>query len=59
MPEAPNEHLGHDGAAYPVSYYVRLSEDRLVSTLHSQGAWQPGEQHLAPASGIVLAEIER
>ncbi|MGZ1489682.1 thioesterase family protein [Brevibacterium sediminis] len=59
MPEAPNEHLGHDGAAYPDSYYVRLSEDRLVSTLHSQGAWQPGEQHLAPASGMVLAEIER
>ncbi|WP_423058484.1 thioesterase family protein [Brevibacterium linens] len=59
MPEAPNEHLGHDGAAYPDSYYVRLSEDRLVSTLHSQGAWQPGEQHLSPAAGLVLAEIER
>ncbi len=27
--------------------------------MHSQGAWQPGEQHLAPASGLVLAEIER
>ncbi|WP_166974606.1 thioesterase family protein [Brevibacterium atlanticum] len=59
MPEAPNNHLGHDGAAYPDSCYVRRSEDRLVSTLHSQGAWQPGEQHLAPASGIVLAEVER
>ena len=59
MPDAPNDHLGHDGAAYPDSYYVRLSEDRLVSTLHSQGAWQPGEQHLAPAAGLVLAEIER
>ncbi|UVI35810.1 thioesterase family protein [Brevibacterium spongiae] len=59
MPDAPNDHLGHDGAAYPDSYYVRLSENRLVSTLHSQGAWQPGEQHLAPASGMVLAEIER
>lgn len=59
MPDAPNNHLGHDGAAYPDSCYVRLSEDRLVSTLHSQGAWQPGEQHLAPASGIVLAEVER
>lgn len=59
MPEALNEHLGHDGAACPDSYYVRLGEDRLVSTLHSQGAWQPGEQHLAPASGMVLAEVER
>lgn len=59
MPEAPNQHLGHDGASCPDSYYVRLSENRLHSTLHSQGAWQPGEQHMAPASGLVLAEIER
>lgn len=59
MPEALNEHLGHDGGAYPDSYYVRTAPDRFVSTLHSQGAWQPGEQHLAPASGLVLAEIER
>ncbi|MCD1286692.1 MULTISPECIES: thioesterase family protein [unclassified Brevibacterium] len=59
MPEAPNNHLGHDGAPVPDSHYVRLAEDRLVSTLHSQGAWQPGEQHMAPASGLVLAEIER
>jgi hypothetical protein len=59
MSDAPNNHLGHDGAACPDSCYVRLSEDRLVSTVHSQGAWQPGEQHLAPAAGIVLAEIER
>jgi hypothetical protein len=59
MSDAANNHLGHDGGTYPDSYYVRLAEDRLVSTLHSQGAWQPGEQHLAPASGLVLAEIER
>lgn len=59
MPAAENNHLGHDGARYPDSYYVRLSDERLISTLHSQGAWQPGEQHLAPASGLVLAEIER
>jgi hypothetical protein len=59
MSDAANNHLGHDGGTCPDSYYVRLAEDRLVSTLHSQGAWQPGEQHLAPASGLVLAEIER
>ena len=59
MPEARNEHLGHDGAACPDSYYVRTAPEAFVSTLHSQGAWQPGEQHLAPASGLVLAEIER
>lgn len=59
MPDASNQHLGHDGATVPDSYYVRLGEDRFASTLHSQGAWQPGEQHLAPASGLVLAEVER
>lgn len=59
MPETLNEHLGHDGAACPDSYYVRTGPEIFVSTLHSQGAWQPGEQHLAPAAGLVLAEIER
>lgn len=59
MPQAVNDHLGHDGAAFPDSYYVRVGESRIVSTMHSQGAWQPGEQHLAPAAGLVLAEIER
>jgi hypothetical protein len=52
-------HLGHAGEAYPDAFYVRLGEHRFVSTLHSQGAWQPGEQHLASASGLVLAEMER
>lgn len=59
MPTAENLHLGHDGTPVPDGYYVRLAADRLASTLHSQGAWQPGEQHLAVASGLVLAEIER
>jgi hypothetical protein len=59
MPVAANSHLGHAGDAYPEAFYVRLGEHRFASTLHSQGAWQPGEQHLAPASGLVLAEAER
>jgi hypothetical protein len=59
MPVATNLHLGHAGEAYPDAFYVRAGERRFISTLHSQGAWQPGEQHLAPASGLVLAEIER
>lgn len=58
MPYANNLHLGHAGEAYPDAFYARLSERRFVSTLHAQGAWQPGEQHLAPASGLVLAEVE-
>jgi Thioesterase-like superfamily len=59
MAVSTNLHLGNAGEAYPDAFYVRLGEDRFVSTLHSQGAWRPGEQHLAPASGLVLAEMER
>ena len=59
MPVAINRHLGHAGDAYPDAFYARLGENRFVSTLYAQGAWQPGEQHLAPASGLVLAEVER
>jgi hypothetical protein len=59
MGVAANLHLGHAGEAYPEAFYRRLGDGRLISTLHSQGAWQAGEQHLAPASGLVLAEVER
>lgn len=30
-----------------------------VSTIHAQGAWNPHEQHMAPASGILAAELEQ
>lgn len=59
MPEAINRHLGHAGEACPDAYYVRRSATDFVSTLHAQGAWQPGEQHLSPAAGLLLAEVER
>lgn len=59
MPVATNLHLGHAGEPYPDAFYVRRGDAGFVSTLHAQGAWQPGEQHLAPASGLVLAEVER
>ncbi|TAN08835.1 MAG: thioesterase family protein [Rhodanobacteraceae bacterium] len=59
MPVADNLHLGHAGEAYPDAFYVRRDAAGFVSTLHAQGAWQPGEQHLAPASGLVMAEVER
>lgn len=59
MPVATNLHLGHAGEAYPDAFYVRHSDSRFVSTLHSQGAWQRGEQHLAPAAGLMMAEVER
>lgn len=59
MPVATNLHLGHAGEDCPDAYYARRDEARFISTLHSQGAWQPGEQHLAPASGLLLAEVQR
>ncbi|MFA5664163.1 thioesterase family protein [Castellaniella sp.] len=59
MALSKNLHLGHDGTACPHAYYVRQDTDRFISTLHAQGSWQPGEQHLAPAAGLVLAEAER
>ena len=51
--------LSQDGKLFPDAFYVRVGEHRFASTLHSQGAWQPGEQHLAVASGLMLAEVER
>ncbi len=59
MPLAENRHLGGAGEAYPDACYQRLDGQRFQSTLHAQGAWQPGEQHLAPAAGLMLAEVER
>ncbi len=59
MPVTSNRHLGSAGEDYPDAYYVRLGENRFVSTLHAKGAWQAGEQSLAPASALMLAELER
>jgi len=59
MPAAENRHLGQGDDVCPDAFYVRRDEHRFISTAHSQGAWQPGEQHLAPASGLLLAEVER
>lgn len=35
------------------SYYHQLSPGRFESTIHAQGAWNPHEQHMAPATGIL------
>lgn len=32
---------------------------RYQSTLNAQGAWNPNEQHMAPATGVICAELER
>lgn len=30
-----------------------------TSTINAQGAWNPNEQHMAPATGIICAELEQ
>ncbi|NOL48720.1 thioesterase family protein [Pelistega europaea] len=49
------------------AYYRRLSHEVLADgstittyepTVHAQGAWNPHEQHMAPASGILARELE-
>ena len=32
---------------------------RYCPTIHAQGAWNPHEQHMAPASGVIAAELEQ
>lgn len=45
------------------AYYVLDARDgdtaRYRSTVHAQGAWNPGEQHMAPATGLLVHELER
>ncbi|MFJ3957933.1 thioesterase family protein [Arthrobacter sp. NPDC090010] len=41
------------------SYYVALGDGRYQSTVHAQGAWNPHEQHMAPASGLMVHELAR
>lgn len=50
------EHLAPLG---PPSYYRRLGENRYRPSTRTGGAWQPGEQHMAPVSGIVVHAIEQ
>jgi hypothetical protein len=40
------------------SFYVRLGPGRFRPTLRTEGAWQPGEQHMAPVSGIIVQALE-
>lgn len=40
-------------------YYHRLAEGRFESTIQAQGAWNPHEQHMAPATGILAHCLEQ
>ncbi|WIV42462.1 MULTISPECIES: thioesterase family protein [Glutamicibacter] len=39
-------------------YFEALGDGRYRSSWHSQGAWNPHEQHMAPASGILAYALE-
>ncbi|MEO8907419.1 MAG: thioesterase family protein [Microbacteriaceae bacterium] len=39
-------------------YYVALGGGRFEATVHTQGAWNPHEQHMAPVSGILTHFLE-
>lgn len=41
------------------SYFTRIDEHRFESHIHTQGAWNTEEQHVAPAFGLLLHETER
>lgn len=41
------------------SYYLHLGENRYESTIHSQGAWNTHEQHMAPVTGIMTHALEQ
>ncbi|AKT52527.1 thioesterase [Arsenicicoccus sp. oral taxon 190] len=40
-------------------YYAALGEGRYQPTLHAQGAWNDWEQHMAPASGLLVHALEQ
>lgn len=39
-------------------YYLELGDGRFAATQHTQGAWNPHEQHMAPVSGILAHQLE-
>ncbi|MBK7720910.1 MAG: thioesterase family protein [Austwickia sp.] len=40
------------------AYYTALGGGRYQPTIHTQGAWQPIEQHMAPVSGLLVHAVE-
>ncbi len=53
------EHIGAAGETIPDAYYIRLDDTRFHSTLHSQGAWNAHEQHMASASGLLIHAVQQ
>lgn len=46
-------------ASDATSYYRHLGGNQFESTIHTQGAWNPYEQHMAPVSGLLVHALEQ
>ncbi|WP_144828261.1 thioesterase family protein [Kocuria rhizophila] len=57
--EQPVGHLGVNGEDTPDAHYIRTGELSFRTTVYTQGAWSPLEQHMAASSGLLVHEIER
>lgn len=42
----------------PPAYYIPLGRGRYRSTEQAQGAWSPGQQHMAPVAGLMAHALE-
>lgn len=51
--------LGNAAPPASDSFYRRLGPTRYRPTEHAGGAWQPGEQHMGPVSGILVHAIQQ
>lgn len=40
------------------AFYIPLGDGRYLPTIHTEGAWNSAEQHMAPASGLLTDAIE-
>ena len=45
--EPKPQHLGANGEEVPDAHYVRTGEHSFRTTVYTQGAWSPLEQHMA------------
>lgn len=66
MAVKPNENLVSTSGKKPAYYQFIRREvigDEVIAyyrpTIHAQGAWNSHEQHMAPATGILVAELEQ
>lgn len=42
----------------PASYFERIGQNKFRATEHVGGGWNPAEQHIAPAMGLLVHAIE-